>query len=153
MNTQNESTSAATAIAAGPEQQTADEIDARAHVVDQEADRRLQQRRRHRESGEREPELRVGDVVICPDEEKQRRDQQHEIMAGEMRHAHAEDEPLLARARRRDWKFNGLRHLLLLALRASSDVGAAISVQVPPPLRAGHRRPSAAVLTATRTPM
>ena len=45
MNTQNELTRPATAMALAPEQQPADQIEARVGAVDQEAGRRLQHRR------------------------------------------------------------------------------------------------------------
>ena len=99
MNTQKELTAPAIATAAEPEQQAADQIDARAGAVDEEADRRLQHRRHHVEGGEREAELGVADAVVRPDEQEQRRQQHHVVMAHQVREAHAGDELGLARRR------------------------------------------------------
>ena len=76
MNTQNELTSAGDRDRGGAEQQAADQHDARADAVDEEADRRLQHRRDHVEGGEREAELGVAHAVVRADEHEQRRQQQ-----------------------------------------------------------------------------
>ena len=93
----------------GTQQQSANQVDARAGAIDEEADRRLQHRRNQAERSEREAELGVAHAVIGADEGEQRRDQHHIIVADQVRGAHAGDELGLARPRGSE-DVGGLRH-------------------------------------------
>ena len=95
---------------AGAQQQAGDQIDARPGAIDEETDRRLQRRTDHGERGECEPELGVAHLVIRADEDEQRGNEHHVIVAHQVRHAHAGDEFGLARpARAQD--VGGLDHV------------------------------------------
>ena len=114
------------------QEQAADQIDARADAVDQEADRRLQHRRHDVEDDERKAELGIAHAIVGLDEHEQRRQQHHVIVAHEVCEAHAGHELVLARARRGQ-EFGRLRHYFLCCCeaRGARDQEAAHGLAAP----------------------
>src|SRR5262249_31630601 len=106
------------------QQQAADQVDACAGAIDEEADRRLQYRRDQVEGGERETELGIGHAEVRAYERKQRREYQDVIVADQMGEAHARDELGLARAGG-GAEFGSLGHCCFWSCRADQAACAA----------------------------
>ena len=59
-------------------------------------------------------ELGIGHAVVRPDEDEQRREQHHVVVADEVREAHAGDQACLRSRALRARMFGGLGHVLVL---------------------------------------
>ena len=92
------------------EHEARDQHRARTDPVDQEARRRLAQRGRDVEGGQREAEFGVADAVELADERKQRRQHQNVEMADEMRRADERNDARVVRARCAARGFGDLCH-------------------------------------------
>ncbi len=91
------------------DQQAADQHRPCRGAIDQEAGRRLQQRRNDVERRDDEAELGIADIELGPHMREQRRQHEHIDVADEMGRANEADRPKIGRARRQGGD-GGLRH-------------------------------------------